>query len=48
MNQSDLFYTLALLRVEGIGDITAKKLVQHCGSAKRVFEEKRETTWKKI
>lgn len=40
MDQSDLFYTLALLRVEGIGDITAKKLLQQCGTAKNIFEEK--------
>ncbi|MGX7667803.1 DNA-processing protein DprA [Flavobacterium pedocola] len=39
MNTSDLFYTLALLKVEGIGDITAKKLIHHCGSAETVFSK---------
>jgi hypothetical protein len=29
MTQNDLFYLLALQQVEGIGDITAKKLLQH-------------------
>ncbi|WP_442787689.1 DNA-processing protein DprA [Flavobacterium suncheonense] len=37
MTTSELFYTLALLKVEGIGDILAKKLIRHCGSAEKVF-----------
>ncbi|MEW5676593.1 DNA-processing protein DprA [Flavobacterium enshiense] len=37
MTTSDLFYTLALLKVEGVGDIVAKKLINHCGSAEKVF-----------
>ncbi|WP_291115162.1 DNA-processing protein DprA [Flavobacterium sp. UBA6135] len=41
MNTTDLFYTLALLRVEGVGDIVAKKLINHCGSAENVFLEKK-------
>jgi DNA processing protein len=41
MNTTDLFYTLALLRVEGVGDIVAKKLINHCGSAQNVFQEKK-------
>lgn len=41
MNTTDLFYTLALLRVEGVGDIVAKKLISHCGSAENVFQEKK-------
>jgi hypothetical protein len=33
MTEQDLFYLLALQRVEGVGDIMAKKLLTHCGSA---------------
>lgn len=40
MTASDLFYTLALQRVEGVGDIMAKKLISHCGSAEGVFKTK--------
>lgn len=38
MQHTNLYYTLALLQVEGIGDIVAKKLINHCGSAQNVFE----------
>jgi DNA processing protein len=41
MTTSELFYTLALLQVEGVGDIVAKKLIKHCGSAEKVFETKK-------
>lgn len=37
---SDLFSVLALLKVEGVGDIVAKKLINHCGSAENVFSSK--------
>ncbi|MEY2869305.1 MAG: hypothetical protein RIR01_1788 [Bacteroidota bacterium] len=40
MEASELFYTLALLKVEGVGDIMAKKLMNHCGSAEAVFKTK--------
>lgn len=40
MTEQDLFYLLALQRVEGIGDIMAKKLLTHCGSAEAVFKTK--------
>ncbi|GEL10500.1 DNA processing protein [Flavobacterium glycines] len=40
MTTSDLFYILALQRIEGIGDIMAKKLISHCGSAEAVFKTK--------
>ena len=30
---------MALTRIEGIGDINAKKLIRHCGSAEAVFSE---------
>lgn len=42
MTTSELFYTLALLQVEGVGDIVAKKLIHHCGSAEKVFETKKD------
>ncbi|WP_317168868.1 hypothetical protein [Flavobacterium undicola] len=38
MTTSDLFYVLALQRVEGVGDIMAKKLISQCGSAESVFK----------
>ncbi|WP_103726008.1 DNA-processing protein DprA [Flavobacterium croceum] len=38
MKQEALYYTLALLKIEGIGDIMAKKLISHCGSAQEVFQ----------
>jgi len=40
MNTTELFHVLALLRVEGVGDIVAKKLINHCGSAAEVFKAK--------
>jgi len=40
MRHSDLFYVLALQKVEGIGDINAKKLLAHCGSAEEIFKSK--------
>lgn len=40
MTEQELFYLLALLRVEGVGDIMAKKLLTHCGSAEAVFKAK--------
>lgn len=41
MTDQDLIYTLALQNVPKIGDITAKKLIAHCGSAQAVLTEKR-------
>jgi DNA processing protein len=41
MQQKELFYTLALLQVEGIGDVTAKKLLSHFTSAEAVFNAKK-------
>lgn len=41
MSDQDLFYLLALQEVDGIGDINAKKLVSHFGSAEAVFKSKR-------
>ena len=40
MTEQDLFHLLALQQVEGVGDIMAKKLINHCGSAEAVFKTK--------
>jgi len=40
MNSSELLHVLALLKVEGVGDIVAKKLINHCESAENVFHAK--------
>lgn len=34
----DLIYQIALTKTPGIGDVNAKQLIAHCGSAKAVFE----------
>ena len=41
MLEEELFYTLALQRAKGIGDINAKKLIAHFGSAKEILKSKR-------
>lgn len=41
MTDSELFNTLALIRIEGVGDIVAKKLINHLGSAEEVFKAKK-------
>lgn len=41
MTDNELLNTLALMRVEGVGDIVAKKLINHCGSAEGVFAAKK-------
>ncbi|MEN2403031.1 DNA-processing protein DprA [Flavobacterium sp. MC2016-06] len=40
MTDQDLFYLLALLKVDGVGDIMAKKLLTHFGNAEAVFSAK--------
>lgn len=40
MSEQDLFYLLALQSVEGVGDIMAKRLLLHCGTAEDVFKIK--------
>ncbi|TXE08492.1 DNA-protecting protein DprA [Gelidibacter salicanalis] len=42
MSDQDLIFILALQNVPKIGDITAKKLIAHCGSAEAVFREKKQ------
>lgn len=41
MLHTELLHALALLKVDGIGDIVAKKLITHCGSAQAVFQAKK-------
>lgn len=41
MTDTELFNILALLRVEGVGDVVAKKLINHFGSAKPVLTASR-------
>lgn len=41
MLHTELLHALALLKVEGIGDVVAKKLINHCGSAQDVFQSKK-------
>lgn len=41
MTQTEVYYALALLQVEGVGEILAKKLIQKCGSAEAVFSTKK-------
>lgn len=40
MSEQELLYVLALQHVPRIGDIIAKKLIGHCGSAEAVLKEK--------
>ena len=40
MTETDLLFTLALQHVPNIGDITAKRLINNCGSAEAVLKEK--------
>ena len=46
MTENDLLYVLALQEVSQIGDVTAKKLISHCGSAEGVFKEKKQNLLK--
>lgn len=41
MLQNELLHLLALMQVEGVGDIVAKKLLSHFGSAEAVFNTKK-------
>ncbi|WP_310555233.1 DNA-processing protein DprA [Flavobacterium sp.] len=40
MTETELHSLLSLQKVEGVGDIMAKKLLNHCGSAEAVFKAK--------
>lgn len=46
MTDNDLLYTLALQHVPNIGDITAKRLINHCGTAEAVLKEKKQNLLK--
>ena len=46
MKENFLLSALALQNVSKIGDITAKKLIQHCGSPEGVFKERPENLLK--
>lgn len=46
MKDQELHYVLALQNVSKIGDITAKKLIAHCGSAEAVLKEKKQNLLK--
>ena len=39
MTENDLLYALALQHVPNVGDITAKRLIVHCGSPEAVLKE---------
>ena len=41
--KSDLIYKISISRIKGVGDITAKKLISHCGSANLVFKENKKS-----
>lgn len=40
MTDTELVHALALLKTDGVGDIIAKKLINHCGSAENIFNSK--------
>ncbi len=46
MKEQELLNLLALLKIEGIGDVSAKKLISHCGSATDVFKQNKNTLLK--
>lgn len=46
MTENNLHYTLALQHVPKVGDIIAKRLIAHCGSAEAVLKEKKQNLLK--
>ena len=46
MTHNELLYILALQHVPNIGDITAKRLIGHCGNAEAVLKEKKQNLLK--
>ena len=42
MNNEEFLHILALVNTEGIGDVLAKKLITHFGSASAVFSAKKQ------
>ena len=45
-SEQELLYALALQKTAKVGDILAKKLIRHCGSATAVLKEKKENLLK--
>ena len=43
MSEKEIISLLALLKVDGVGDIVAKKLLNHCGTAEEIFKSKSAT-----
>jgi DNA processing protein len=43
VNQTELFYTICLTLLPGIGNVRGKKLITVCGSAEAVFNENKKT-----
>lgn len=43
MYENEIISLLALLKIDGVGDIVAKKLLNHCGSAQEIFLTKAST-----
>ncbi|WP_299776600.1 DNA-processing protein DprA [uncultured Formosa sp.] len=41
MTEDEILYVLALQHVSNVGDVGAKKLIAHCGSAEAVLKEKK-------
>ncbi|MDR1181229.1 MAG: DNA-processing protein DprA, partial [Bacteroidales bacterium] len=37
--QTEILYTIALTQIPSVGNITALKLIDHCGSAEQIFKE---------
>jgi len=46
MTETELIQILALQKASNIGDITAKKLIHHCGSVEALFTEKKKNLLK--
>ena len=46
MTENELLYTLALQHVPNVGDIIAKRLINHCGTAEAVLKEKKQNLLK--
>lgn len=46
MTETNLLHNLALQHVSNVGDILAKRLIAHCGSAEAVFKEKKQALLK--
>lgn len=46
MSETNLLFALALQNAPNIGDITAKKLISHCGSPEAVLNEKKQNLLK--